>query len=111
MNTFLFFGLPFLTGLGVQLLLCFLVKRKLLRHLTLALVLVFLVIALAALINGDGSFLVGANGLLAMLWLLAGLCCLWGYGMAWGVYALVRMVRYFIQTQLDGEKEKTDRTV
>ena len=85
----LMYGSPFVIVLAVQLICCFAVKNKYLRHLGLAVLIVPLVLAVLAYFS-DPGFIVGGNVFIMFVFLAMAACGLAGYGAAWGIYRLCR---------------------
>lgn len=85
----LMYGSPFVILLAVQLICCFAVKNKYLRHLGLAVLIVPLVLAVLAYFS-DPGFIVGGNVFIMFVFLAMAASGLAGYGAAWGIYRLCR---------------------
>ena len=81
----LMYGSPFVILLAVQLICCFVIKNKYLRHAGLALLVIPLVLAVLAYFS-DPGFIVGGNVFIMFVFLAMAASGLAGYGAAWGIY-------------------------
>ena len=88
-ETFLYYGGSFIIALVVQLVCCFVIKNKYLRHAGLVVLIVPLVFAVKSYFS-DPGFLYGGNVLGMFIFLASAACGLAGYGAAWGIFRLFK---------------------
>ncbi len=88
-ETFLYYGGSFIIALVVQLVCCFVIKNKYLRHVGAVVLIVPLVLAVWAYFS-DPGFIVGGNMFIMFVFLASAVCGLAGYGAAWGIFRLFK---------------------
>jgi len=76
----------------VQLLLCFFIKNRFLKHISLAIPVIAFIYAVQVLLSDPGFFL-GFNILAGVIYAGVGVAGLSGYALAWCIYHIVRKSR------------------
>lgn len=86
----LFIVAPLVASFAIQSILCHKVKKGILRHGTLIFPIIFCAIGVYTLLTQSGGMFGGLGVLAAILWFIIACCTVFGYGVAWLVFHIMR---------------------
>lgn len=87
----LYILMPAIVAIAIQTALCHMRKRGILRHGTLILPIIYIVLGVITLLAQSGDpFFGGLGAIAAALWFISACCAAFGYGVAWLVYLITK---------------------